>query len=390
MSQSANLLGALKEGYLSKCGGSHKSWKTRWFVLTKDVLYYFDKEVSTEPLGVIQLKDYCKCKGMEGNAFQITRKDNSFFLEMPYRIFKIQANDWRQSEEWAESIANIGDFIRKREEIRNASPFQQHVITNAGDVINFGSSLIHWFKLVVDSTSSYKKGVRSIYLSAIYDIPRDLGRQIIVLARDALNSIASPRNHAVYEKLKDQAKKVTISLEKAVAFITCCAETHKGNFNSDLEQIRKAIIVLTGLTPSSPVEELTQPAVALGKACRQICQPYLEHTDAGGPSSTPTPTSSVIANIGTYQRELTAAIDSNLALIKSRPALPQDKENVQLIKSSLEKSKQASSGLVAMVQQAEKEKGAAVDINRMDSLYDDLTKSCKEIVNTGQKLFMDA
>jgi len=387
MSQSANLLGALKEQYISKCGGSHKSWKTRWFVLTKDVLYYFDKEVSTEPLGVIQLKDYCKCKGMEGNAFQVTRKDNSFFLEMPYRIFKMYANDWRTSEEWAESIANIGDFIRKKEEIRNASPFQQHILTNAGDVINFGSSLIHWFKLIVDSTPSYKKGVRSIYTSAIYDIPRDLGRQIIILSRDALNCIASPRSPVIYEKLKDQAKKVTISLDKSVAFITCCAETHKGNFNSDLEVIRKAIVVLTGLVPASPVEEITQPAVALGKACRQICQPYLEHTDASGPSSTPT--SATIANIAVYQRELTAAIEANLAIIKSRPALPQDQQNTQLIRSSLEKSKQASSGLVTMVQQAEKSTGTPVDINRMDSLYDDLTKSCKEIVNTGQKLFAE-
>jgi len=389
MSHAANLLGALKESYLTKCGGGHKSWKTRWFVLTKDVLYYFDKEISTEPLGVIQLKDYCKCKGMEGNAFQITRKDNSFFLEMPYRIFKMFSPDWRTSEEWAESISNIGDFIRKKEEIRNASPFQQHILTNAGDVINFGSSLIHWFKLVVDSTPTYKKGIRSIYVSAIYDIPRDLGRQITILARDALNSIASPRSPVVYDRLNAQAQKVSLCLDKAVGFITCCAETHKGNFNSDLEVIRKALVVLQGLSPASPVEEITQPAVALGKACRQICQPYLEHTDpslnssSGSSATTPTTT----ASVATIQKELTAAIEANLALIKGRPTLPQEQQHLQLIKSSLEKSKQASSGLVSLVQQADSKK--PVDINQMDVLYDDVTKSCKEIVNAAQKLFSE-
>jgi len=386
MAHSANLLGALKETYLTKCGGGHKSWKTRWFVLTKDVLYYFDKEISSEPIGVIQLKDYCKCKGMEGNAFAITRKENSFFLEMPYRTFKIFANDWRTAEDWAESITNIGDFIRKKEEIRNASPFQLNVVTNASDVINHGSSLIHWFKLIVDGTPSYKKGIRSIYNSAIYDIPRDLGRQIILLARDALNAIASPRSPVVYERLKEQAQKVSVSLEKAAGFITCCAESHKGNFNSDFEVIKKAIVVLTGLTPSSPIDEITQPAVALGKACRQICQPYLEHNDNSN-TSTPNTTPATPASVAAIQKELTAAVEANLALIKGRPTLPQEQQHLQSIRSGLDKSKQASSGLVEMVQEASSRK--TVDINRMDTLYDDVTKSCKDIVNAAQKLFID-
>jgi len=384
MSHAANLLGALKEGYLTKCGGGHKSWKSRWFVLTKDVLYYFDKETSAEPLGVIQLKDYCRCKGMEGNAFQITRKDNSFFLEMPYRIFKMYGSDWRQAEEWSESISNIGDFIRKKEEIRNASPFQQHILTNANDVINFGSSLIHWFKLIVDTTPTYKKGLKSIYISAIYDLPRDFGRQIILLARFALNSIASPHNPTVYEQLKAQAQKVGLGLDKAQAFVTCCVEAHKGNFNSDLEVIRKALVILQGLTPGSPVEEITQPAVALGKACRQICQPYLEHTDSGAAAGQAPVTPQ---SVTTIQKELTAAVEANLALIKNRPTLPQEQQQMQLLKTNLDKCKQASSGLVSLVQQADSKK--SVDINQMDALYTDVTTCCKEIVNSAQKLFTE-
>lgn len=36
----------IKEGWLTKCGGSHKSWKRRWFILQENLLYYFaDKKV---------------------------------------------------------------------------------------------------------------------------------------------------------------------------------------------------------------------------------------------------------------------------------------------------------------------------------------------------------
>jgi len=376
MAHSANLLGALKEQYLTKCGGGHKSWKTRWFVLTKDVLYYFDKEISSEPLGVIQLKDYCRCKGMSGDAFQITKKDHSFFLEMPYRTYKMFASDWRTAEEWAESISNIGDFIRKKEEIRNASPLQTNILTNTNDIINYGSSLIHWFKLIVDSTATYKKGVQSIYLSGIYDIPRDLGRQIIVLARDALNAVASPRSPALYDKYKAQLQRINASLEKAVSFITCCAPDHKGNFNSDLEVIKRAVSGLSTLAPCSPVEEITQPAVALGKACRQLCQPYLDTSDR---SSAPPPTPS---SISALVKELSAAVEANLAL-KAKTTTPADQQYVQLIRSALDKSKSTSLAIVEIVQKA------SVDVNRLDPLYDELTKSCRDIITAGQKLFSD-
>jgi len=256
MSTQANLLGALKESYLTKCGGGHKSWKVRWFVLTKDVLYYFDRENSTEPKGVIPLKDYLKCKGMDGDAYSITRKENSLYLQTPYRTFKMFAKDWRSSEYWSEAIANLGDFLHKKEDLRNPSPFQSAILSNMGDIINHGSSLIHWFKLIVDSTPSYRTGLPSIYLSAIYDLPRDLGDSIIHLTRYSLNAVAQPKSSRVCEDMKDGVTKVNAFLDRAVEFITCCAETHRGNFNADLEVLTKATQALKALN----VDDAPAPA----------------------------------------------------------------------------------------------------------------------------------
>jgi len=255
MSTQANLLGALKEAYLTKCGGGHKTWKVRWFVLTKDVLYYFDRENSTEPKGVIPLKDYLKCKGMDGDAYSVTRKENSLYLQTPYRTFKMFAKDWRTSEYWAEAIANIGDFLHKKEDLRSPSSYQAAILTNTGDIINHGSSLNHWFKLIVDSTPSYRTGIPSIYFAGIYDIPRELGLVIIHLTRYSLNAVGQPNNSRYCNDMKDEVVKVIAQIDKAVEFITCCAETHKGNFNADLEVLRRATQALQALN----VEEAPAP-----------------------------------------------------------------------------------------------------------------------------------
>jgi len=254
MSTQANLLGAVKEAYLTKCGGKHKSWKMRWFVLTKDVLYYFDRENSTEPKGIIPLKDYLKCKGMDGDAYAVTRKENSFYLQTPYRTFKFFAKDWRTSEYWAEAISALGDFLHKKDEgLRStASSYQQALLANTGDIINHGSSLIHWFKLIVDSTPSYRTGIPSIYFSAIYDIPRELGIQIVYVTKYSVSGINFPKNANFFDSVKEHVNKLIAQLERANEFITCCAETHKGNFHADLEVLNRATQALLVLTMEVP------------------------------------------------------------------------------------------------------------------------------------------
>lgn len=45
------------QGYLTKEGGKHKSWRKRWFILTDNCLYYFKSPSDKEPLGIIPLEN---------------------------------------------------------------------------------------------------------------------------------------------------------------------------------------------------------------------------------------------------------------------------------------------------------------------------------------------
>jgi len=46
-----------REGWLMKQGGSWKSWKRRWFVLSDRCLYYFQHTAETAPKGIIPLEN---------------------------------------------------------------------------------------------------------------------------------------------------------------------------------------------------------------------------------------------------------------------------------------------------------------------------------------------
>jgi len=48
-----------REGWLVKQGGTWKSWKRRWFVLSDRCLYYFQHTAETVPKGIIPLENVC-------------------------------------------------------------------------------------------------------------------------------------------------------------------------------------------------------------------------------------------------------------------------------------------------------------------------------------------
>ena len=63
------------QGYLTKEGGKHKSWRKRWFILTDNCLYYFKSPSDKEPLGIIPLEN------LEVRECTDTRKNVSTSLQ---------------------------------------------------------------------------------------------------------------------------------------------------------------------------------------------------------------------------------------------------------------------------------------------------------------------
>jgi hypothetical protein len=416
----ANLLGALKEGYFSKCGDRHKSWKVRWFVLTKDILYYFDKEISTEPLGIIPLKDYQRCKGMEGDAYRATGKQNSFYLQTPYRMYKCFCNDWKSSELWAESIAALGEFLKKKEDIRKPTKYQQEVLRLVNDAICFASSLTHWYKLVVDSTPSYKNGIHSIYAAAIYDIPRDLGAQTIELARVAILAVNAPYSPAQLEQLKMQASKVMAQVIRAEGFVVCCAETHKVKFNADLEVLRKSVKAIEEMRPMFPVNEIIEASVALCKTAYAVCKLFVREEiilvaepvkprTSSIPLPPPPPGASAAASprplnsrsqisndsapaaqepatpamlLADY-KNLARIVAGHLDLLRSRPMFPGEQGQIQLVQGCMTKLEAATTELVTLLQQG------VPNPPQINALYNDLPANCRELMATSEKLYVD-
>jgi hypothetical protein len=47
--------GALKVGFLMKCGDHNKTWHRRWFILGMDCLGYFESDLASAPLGACWL-----------------------------------------------------------------------------------------------------------------------------------------------------------------------------------------------------------------------------------------------------------------------------------------------------------------------------------------------
>lgn len=89
-----------------KRGGSFKSKKKRWFVLSDEVLTYFADDTESKPLGSIPLSEISKCE-------VIGNKD--ICVRTPYRDYEITADSLAEGVEWIEEIE---ERIKKSKEYK--------------------------------------------------------------------------------------------------------------------------------------------------------------------------------------------------------------------------------------------------------------------------------
>ncbi|KAM4807732.1 dual adapter for phosphotyrosine and 3-phosphotyrosine and 3-phosphoinositide [Rhinophrynus dorsalis] len=84
-----------KEGFLTKQGGRVKSWKTRWFILSRNELKYFKDRLSSDPIRTLDLKE---CSAVQFDYSQ--EKVNCFCLVFPLRTYYLCAKTGAEADEW--------------------------------------------------------------------------------------------------------------------------------------------------------------------------------------------------------------------------------------------------------------------------------------------------
>eukprot|EP00767_Chilomastix_cuspidata_P003086 gnl/Chilomastix_cuspidata/3207.p1 GENE.gnl/Chilomastix_cuspidata/3207~~gnl/Chilomastix_cuspidata/3207.p1 ORF type:complete len:196 (-),score=8.61 gnl/Chilomastix_cuspidata/3207:83-670(-) len=97
-----------KEGWLTKEGGSWKSWKKRWFVLKDSTLYYFKSKTSGSALGTFSLR------GAGVRACPEASRAHSFAIITPGRSFNISADSDADRVRWMEAchtFASHGNLL---------------------------------------------------------------------------------------------------------------------------------------------------------------------------------------------------------------------------------------------------------------------------------------
>lgn len=126
-------MGVIKEGFLTKEGGSIKTWKKRWFVLTEDGILAYFKKKGGEQMGKMDLKEGCTVQEVS-----YKKKKNCFEAKTPGRTYHLIAENGGDMNAWMEQIKKITEgggsdsaAAPKKEEVKPT-----HVVKKA-DVDDF-------------------------------------------------------------------------------------------------------------------------------------------------------------------------------------------------------------------------------------------------------------
>nr|XP_039258183.1 rho guanine nucleotide exchange factor 4-like [Styela clava] len=85
-----------KQGFMTKRGGSVKSWYIRWFLLRGYKLAYYNEPTDLHPIGVLDLTSY---KSLEPDASHVGRP-YAFGIKMPERTYYMYTTSEEERQEW--------------------------------------------------------------------------------------------------------------------------------------------------------------------------------------------------------------------------------------------------------------------------------------------------
>lgn len=96
----ASLSNPDKDGWLTKQGGSIKTWKRRWCVLKDGSIFYFKNQKEQSPKGTIDLE---KTSVLSGET-SLTKRKYAFEVKTAQRTFVIFADNEASKREWMAAI----------------------------------------------------------------------------------------------------------------------------------------------------------------------------------------------------------------------------------------------------------------------------------------------
>jgi hypothetical protein len=96
-----------KDGYLTKQGGSIKTWKRRYFILKDRTLYYFKTPKDMIFTGKIDLEPHSLVKEEQGK-----KKPNLFSITTAKRIFFMYPDNAQEVKSWVDSISRSIDRLK--------------------------------------------------------------------------------------------------------------------------------------------------------------------------------------------------------------------------------------------------------------------------------------
>ena len=85
-------------------GGSHKSWKDRWFILTSTSLAYYKQRDDAAPISSIELSTVSSCRA-EPNDTK-AKLTCLFSVATEGRVYLISAKSDIERDEWVQSIGS--------------------------------------------------------------------------------------------------------------------------------------------------------------------------------------------------------------------------------------------------------------------------------------------
>eukprot|EP01027_Heterolobosea_sp_BB2_P013998 GEZU01020139.1.p1 GENE.GEZU01020139.1~~GEZU01020139.1.p1 ORF type:complete len:701 (-),score=127.54 GEZU01020139.1:368-2470(-) len=99
-----NINSSEKNGWLTKRGGSVKTWKKRFCILRGSVLFYYKDRNDTEPKGYVDIAGHCVRRMRPAEATLEVDKKNCLKIVCPERTWYMYAEKSEEIDDWAASM----------------------------------------------------------------------------------------------------------------------------------------------------------------------------------------------------------------------------------------------------------------------------------------------